>query len=235
MNGNPREVHLIDTPGFDDDFDSDTVVLDKIACWGNALLGRRRKISGVLYLHDVSLPRIRGSGLRNLEMLPALIGEEKLHFLTMVTTHWNTLKDSTKEVDNEKSLMAEERFWGKLLNGDSRATTRRFHNTPDSALEIIREHLQHQFTPHLAYEMVHEKKALGDTSAGKIVDKNVHLAYKQALMQAAQDPSAVAALEKRLDLVKERLRAKFDEKRDFEFQLEMRRLKSKQRIFRAIR
>jgi hypothetical protein len=233
--GKPCEVHLIDTPGFDDDFDSDTVVLDKIASWGNSLFRRGQKISGVLYLHDVSVSRMRGSGIRNLEMLPEFIGKEKLQFLTMVTTHWNTLRDSNKEVNNEKSLMAEEKYWRKLLDGDSRANTRRFDNTDGSAMEIIREHLQHGFITCLTSEMVGESRSLGDTSAGKIVEKNLDLAYRQALNKAARDPGAIAALEKRLELVKQRLRAKFDKQRELEMQLEMERMKSKQLIFRAIR
>ena len=234
--GKPYEVHLIDTPGFDDDFDSDAVVLHKIASWSNSLFGRGQKISGILYLHDVSAPRMRGSGIRNLELLPAFIGEEKLQFLTMVTTHWNTLRDHNKEVKNEKSLMTEEKYWRKLLNGDSRANTRRFDNTDGSALEIIREHLQHsRFITRLTHEMVDEFRSLGDTSAGKIVDKNLDLAYRQALKMAARDPGAIAALEKRLELVKRRLRTKFDNKRDLEFRLKMNGMKSRQRIFRAAR
>lgn len=233
--GKPFEVHLIDTPGFDDDFDSDTVVLEKIAGWGNSLFGDGKTISGVLYLHDVSVSRMRGSGIRNLEVLPAFIGEEKLQFLTLVTTHWNTLKDSNKEVNNEKSLMTEEKYWRKLLDGDSRANTRRFDNTDGSALEIIREHLQHEFVTRLTHEMVDESMLLGETSAGRIVDKNLDLAYQQALKMAARDPGAIAALEKRLELVKRRLRTKFDKERQLEFLLEMERMKSKQRIFRTIR
>jgi hypothetical protein len=83
--------------------------------------------------------------------------------------------------------------------------------------------------------MVCESKSFGDASAGKIVEKNLDLAYKQAMEMAARDPGTIAALEIRFDSVKRRLRAKFDKERDLEFQSKMERMKSKQRIFRAVR
>jgi len=229
------EVHLIDTPGFDDDFDADTTVLDKIANWTNSLFHCGNKISGVLYLHDVSLPRMRGSGVRNLQMLPEFIGKEKLQFLTLVTTHWGTLRDSDKEVQNEESLMADDQYWKTLLEGDSRANTRRFDNTTGSALEIIREHLQHKFVTCLTREMVTDSRALGETSAGKIVHKNLTVTYRQALKDAGRDGGAIAALEQRLALVKQRLQHKFDKERDLALQQRLKHMKSKQRIFRAVR
>ncbi len=47
--GVPLEVHLIDTPGFDDDFDADADILHKVAAWINAVFhNENERISGVL-------------------------------------------------------------------------------------------------------------------------------------------------------------------------------------------
>lgn len=233
--GKPREVHLIDTPGFDDDFDSDTDVLKKIADLINSLYDRKEHMCGVLYLHDISLHRMRGSGLRNLEMLPEFIGKEKLRFLTLVTTHWGTLRDPSREVKHEESLKKDSKYWKSLLEGHSPATPRRFDNTADSALDIIRDHLQHTFVTSLTHEMVVQSFSLGDTSAGKIVRKNLDQAYREALKRAAHDAGMITALEKRYEIVQGRLRERFDEKRALEYQLKAERMKSKQRVFRAVR
>jgi hypothetical protein len=155
--------------------------------------------------------------------------------LTLVTTHWGTLRDSDKEVQNEESLMADDKYWRTLLEGDSRATTRRFDNTAGSALEIIREHLQHKFVTCLTREMVTDSRTLGETSAGKIVRRNLNLTYRQALKEADRDPGAITGLEQRFALVKQRLQHKFDKERDLALQQRLKSMKSKQRIFRAVR
>jgi hypothetical protein len=234
--GNRLKIHLIDTPGFDDDFDSDPNVLYKIANWINSLYNSNEKISGILYLHDVSLTRMRGSGRRNLEMVREVVGKEKFEFLTLVTTHWHTLTDPKREKDNEASLKKEDMYWRPFLKDPcSCATMRRFNNTVTSALEIVKEHLQHTFVPSLTYEMVTELLPLNDTRAGKIVGKNLEQAYREALKKAATDANKLAVLKERYQLVKERLQEKFDKQRMHTFHLMAARTKKKQHVFRAIR
>lgn len=114
----------------------DVVVLTKITQYVNGLHAFGRKIAGVLYLHDVSLDRMRSGGYRNLEMLPKLVGRENFAFCTLVTTHWNTLKDSSKEVKNESLLKSTETCWKPLLEGTNPALYARFENSPESGFKI---------------------------------------------------------------------------------------------------
>ena len=231
-----HEVHLIDTPGFDDDFDSDPIVLDKIANWTNRLFDNQQEISGILYLHDVSLPRIRGSGLRNLEMLPALIGKHKLDFLTLVTTHWGTRADPAFELKNEEALMTDSKYWQPLLNGvHSNAETRRFDMTTESALHIIQEHLTHTFVPSLTNEMVLQLLPLEQTTAGKIVRRNLDEAYVELVRRYNNDSAKLAVIERRYKFAEDRMRERFNTDRAREYQQRASRLKRKQRAFRTVR
>jgi hypothetical protein len=238
--GVQHEVHLIDTPGFDDDFDSDADILHKVAAWINAIFHGKEKISGVLYLHDITLGRIRGSGLRNLEMLPKFLGHGQLGFCTLVTTHWGTLRDSSREVKNEEQLRKDDSYWKPLLDGYSRANMERFDNTDESALSIISQHLGHLFVPAITEEMVVQDLPLDHTGAGKIVNKNLEQAYsearEQALRRARQgDSRPLLAVDQRYKRIKDRMRDKFDEERTLDFKRRSKQLRKKQLVHRAVR
>jgi hypothetical protein len=239
--GVPLEVHLIDTPGFDDDFDADADVLHKVASWINAIFhNEKERISGVLYLHDITLGRIRGSGLRNLEMLPKFLGQDQLEFCTLVTTHWGTLKDSTIETKREDEICNNETYWKSLLGGYSHATMERFNNTEESAWTIIGQHLRHLFIPAITEEMVVKDLPLDRTGAGQIVSRNLDEAYKKAKKEALEksrhgDSRQLVILEQKYKDIKDRMRDKFNEQRTAEFKEKSKQLRKKQIIYRAVR
>ncbi|MCJ1385883.1 hypothetical protein MMC17_009007 [Xylographa soralifera] len=181
-----QDVYLIDTPGFDDGTRSDIEVLKNIASYVNGIYAEGKRLSGVLYLHDITLERMRGSGFQNLEMLPRLVGQDKLGFITLVTTHWGHLRDANQEERNETQLATNDRYWKPLLAGQPPAQMHRFLNTADSAWEIIRTHLNHQFVPAVTEQTVIEGLSLGRSDAGITVQRNVdqHLAQQLETAEA---------------------------------------------------
>lgn len=79
-------MHLINTAGFGDEFDADGIVLDKIGKWTNSLYEQGHQMRGVLYLHNISKGKVGGSGQRDLEVIPPLVGITKLDFLLTLIT-----------------------------------------------------------------------------------------------------------------------------------------------------
>ena len=68
------EIHLIDSPGFDDGSYNDTEILSRIAAYVNTTYKLKQKMGGF--------------GLRNLRMLENLIGIDKWDNCTLVTSKW---------------------------------------------------------------------------------------------------------------------------------------------------
>lgn len=71
------EIHLIDSPGFDDGSLLDSQVLSRIATYLNTNYKCKQRLAGVLYLHDITKAKVGGVGERNLRMLENMIGSGK--------------------------------------------------------------------------------------------------------------------------------------------------------------
>ena len=71
------EVHLIDSPGFDDGTVADCKVLTRIADFVNTHYKLKNTLAGVLYLHDITKAKMGGVGKRNLRMLENMVGNDK--------------------------------------------------------------------------------------------------------------------------------------------------------------
>ena len=68
-----RKFFLVDTPGYDDTYKSDTDILREIADWLGQVYQNRIKLTGIVYLHRISDVRIGGSGMKNLRMFRKLV------------------------------------------------------------------------------------------------------------------------------------------------------------------
>lgn len=86
MRDDSSRVHPIDTPGFDGTNLSDVQVLQNIAHWLSMSLKSGVKLSGIIYLHRITDPRMTGSIRRNLLMFKKLCGEDSFSSVTLATT-----------------------------------------------------------------------------------------------------------------------------------------------------
>ncbi|KAF6217523.1 hypothetical protein HO133_006861 [Letharia lupina] len=188
------EIHLIDSPGFDDGTLNDAQVLSEIATYINTSYKLKQRLAGVLYLHDITKAKVGGVGKINLRMLENLIGMEKCNNCTLVTTKWGctNLQDEEKR---EKTLSVEKKFFGAMLQNAQQAKMKRFEpKTRKSALDIIIPYLENEFTPHISRQMVDPrgpKLPLGETEAGKVVADNLEklsqTKQEQKMVQHAQE------------------------------------------------
>lgn len=193
------EVHLIDSPGFDDDASADAEVLSSIAEYVNFNYMLKERLAGVLYLHDITRAKMGGVGKRNIRMLEQMIGVEKFPNCTIVTTKWGCTTRQDEE-QRENTLRTIPEFFGSMLEKGPLhhgATMRRFDpKSRGTALEIITPYLENKFTPYISKQMADPKGpklSLGETAAGKVVDDHLKELAETKLAEMKQELEKVKA------------------------------------------
>ncbi|KAL8710285.1 MAG: hypothetical protein Q9220_005055 [cf. Caloplaca sp. 1 TL-2023] len=206
--GTPYEIHLIDSPGFDDGSLEDAQVLSSIADFVNTTYKLKERLAGLLYLHDITKTKVGGVALCNIRMLEEMIGGEKFNHCTLVTSKWGCTTNPQDEEDREKTLRDDEMYFGHMLqNGQHtrHASMRRFDpKTYETALDIILPYLDNEFVLQISRQMVDPKGprlALGDTGAGKVVASHLEARAKAAKAEEERDKVAKsqAALSQKYD------------------------------------
>jgi len=86
-----QEVYLVDTPGFDDTDRDDIDILEEIAAWLGEQDQDQAPLSGLIYLHRITDPRIGGTAKRNLSMMQSLVGKDNMKNVVLVTNRWEQL------------------------------------------------------------------------------------------------------------------------------------------------
>ena len=131
---NNTAVHLIDTPGFDDTYRTDSDVLKDIAFWLSEAYRRQIKLSGIAYLRPIDRNRMTGAAYKNLRMFHKLCGDGSLPSVVLATTMWGNVKEGIGE-QRENELKRRPDFWGDMAAHGSRVF--RHEDSRASAMNII--------------------------------------------------------------------------------------------------
>ena len=83
-----KRLFLIDTPGFDDTYKSDTDILREVANWLSEAYQRKIQLTGIVYLHRTLDVRLGGAAMKKLRMSKQLCGPEGLSSVVLTTTMW---------------------------------------------------------------------------------------------------------------------------------------------------
>lgn len=179
-----KELILIDTPGFDDTFRDDAEILQEVATFLEATYNQNIKLSGIVYLHDITKNRMAHGATANLAMFRALCGEKPLGSVILATTRWGILRKESHDiaVDFENQLKTNEKYWGGMIKHGSRVS--RFQNSRESAMEILRPLIEKntEITLQIQQEMAVEGRKVASTSAGAQLNQEL-LALDQKLQQ----------------------------------------------------
>jgi DNA repair exonuclease SbcCD ATPase subunit len=185
-------VHLIDTPGFDDTNRSDVQVLQDLAHWLSGSFKYGIRLSGVVFLHRISDPRMASSARRNLLMFKKLCGEKAYQSVILGTTHWSNVspQDGTRR---ERELIETDEYWGLMCKKGSRVF--RYANTRESALSLISYILKQHMTVTLDIqdEMVNKGHDIDETSAAHelnaeiIRERERHMAELTAMREQMEE------------------------------------------------
>jgi len=191
---NGYDIILVDTPGFNDTYKSDTEILLDLARWLEVTYRQNAKLTGIIYLHRITDVRMDGSAMRNLKMFRKLCGEQPMKNVAIASTFWGAIEND-KAVAHEVELMGKPDFWGDMI--EHGAQVWRFAGTQQSALEILMSFASKAtVTLDIQRELVDEDKPLGETAAGNAVNEELYrleAKYKGELERIQQETAAALA------------------------------------------
>lgn len=150
------KVHLIDTPGFNDDELKDTDILLEIAQY----LKSGVQLSAVLYLHPINESRIGGTGKRNLELLQNLVGRENMSNVKLVTTKGNRTMQEDRRLDDLVS-----KFWKDMITAGAQID--HYDGSMEDGKRIVESVLKTSPVKLLFQRELQDGNEVGQTSAGK--------------------------------------------------------------------
>ncbi|KAL4062055.1 P-loop containing nucleoside triphosphate hydrolase protein [Scleroderma citrinum] len=191
---------FLDTPGFDDTYRSDRVILQMIAEWLEKNYRSLIKLSGVIYTHDITKTRMTGTMCKNLLLLGQLCGAKAAERVRLVTTMWDRLED--QRVASSRAQQLEGNFWKPLIMEGARH--KKFNNTPESAWDIIHDVTGDAEALLLQEELVDVERKLNETAAGKALytpfekllqEKKDTIKQLSDEAKAQQDPALAKKLE----------------------------------------
>lgn len=215
---NDFQLHLIDTPGFDDDTLSDTEVLQQLSLWLYDTYQEDRLLNGIIFMHRISDTRMTGSARKHLRMFRKLCGPDAYNNVSLVTSMWDRVSKEEGE-RRENELKSTPQYWGTMCEKGSKVF--RFQGTPDSGMEIISQILgMDKVKLQIQKEMVEERLELRDTSAGKELGAQIKTEMLRQLVEIerVQQDVAEAVQEDDKDMEKilrqelEELRKKYEQK-----------------------
>jgi hypothetical protein len=166
-----RTVHLIDTPGFDDTLRSETEILQEIAYWLVESYEHEITLSGIIYLHRITDPRLQGAALRSLNVFKGLCGPDNYKGVVLVSTRWEALTPTHRALASRRhqELCQKDHFWGNMIRGGSLAVAD--SATRDDALGIIRHIIRKNRKLVLDFQrqILEDHKPIHETNAGRVL------------------------------------------------------------------
>ncbi|KAG6856637.1 hypothetical protein H0H87_002227 [Tephrocybe sp. NHM501043] len=124
------------------------------------------KLAGVVYLHEISQPRMMGAPRRNLEMFRELCGEKAIRNVVLATTKW---EEVSLDLGERREQQLRDNYWKYMLKLGSQMLRFRGQHDTKSAWEIVDRILNHVSVDALQIqeEMVDLRRILPETGAGR--------------------------------------------------------------------
>jgi len=181
-------VHLVDTPGFDDNRLSDVEVLKLMAFWLSMAYSSGICIGGIIYMHRITDLRMSGTALRSLETFKRLCGPDAFHGVTFLTTGWDIPAISrgaharAAAQQRQAELENTPRFAGDILAGGGAAVA--LLPGRETALAVVDAIVRrgHNLVLSIQVEMAVGTTTLGETGAGR----SLREAHRRDMARAAE-------------------------------------------------
>ncbi|KAH7075828.1 P-loop containing nucleoside triphosphate hydrolase protein [Paraphoma chrysanthemicola] len=233
------KLFLVDTPGFDDTYRSDTDILKEVANWLSTAYEEKIKLAGIVYLHRIEDVRLGGAAMRNLSMFKKLCGDSSLASVVLATTRWRNVEPD-EGLRREQQLSSSPKMWKRMIDFGSKVM--RQDRDEESAREIIQYLIRRKrpVTLDIQVELVDNKKDLNETAAGQELHAELEKQKKEyerqiaALRQEMEDAMTKmnADLKIQLQAEKDDLERRLHEAREHDRQLEVNREEIRQQMAR---
>jgi len=119
-------------------------------------------LSGIIYLHRISDPRMDGPSLKNLRMMKKLCGSASLSNVVLATTMWERV---TEEEGARREAELKQVFWKDMIDGGSRIS-RITTQTGHDPRALVKSLLRNKPRSTRLQEELHSGKTLVQTEAG---------------------------------------------------------------------
>jgi hypothetical protein len=160
---------MIDSPGFDNTYRTDTEVLSDISTYLSRTYSQGFKLSGIIYLHPISQARMDDSSLRSLRMLRELVGDYALGNVVLATSHWSRVS-SEEGIRRETEL--KNTFWKDLISRGAIMTRYSGDQRSGNALiDLLID--KRRIVLDIQRELVDEGKKLIETTAGHVLNEEI--------------------------------------------------------------
>ena len=126
---------LIDTPGFDDTYRKDWEVLSSITSYLHSQYNAKELLSGIIYLHPLSRPRVQGSTMTQIKVFKGLCGTDNYQSVLLGTTFWEGMNLSEAETRHNE-LLSSPGFLGDVK--DLGARTARVYKERDACINLVK-------------------------------------------------------------------------------------------------
>lgn len=132
--------------------------------------GIGEKVSGIIYLHRISDPRVTKASRKNLDMFKALCGDVALSNVVFATTYWDTVPLYKGETREEELMNTRNLFQQLIVHGAKMMRLDHATESPQAILEYLLP--KSTVEPQIVGEL-REGKAIKDTSAGSILVEQI--------------------------------------------------------------
>lgn len=169
LEDNKTTIELYDTPGFDDSDSEDQKLFEDLARWLAQSQNQRTYLNGVILMQSITSTRVADSERQKLQLFKEIVGPGNYDKVAIVTTMWDSFSKPRGEKNEQNRSSG---VWKDMM--DAQAKIIRFHNTEESAAEIV----QH-FTSSLPQQLLLQKELyenhgwLGKTSAGREMERQI--------------------------------------------------------------
>ena len=205
----------MDTPGFGDTHIDDVDILHDIGSWLETMYDSQdsdghkgeTKLAGIVYLHDISLTRMLGSTLKNLDVFQKLCGKDALKRVVLCTTKWS---DIYQEDGERRTEQLKGNYWKEMTEGGS--TVRKFEDSQKSAWDVIApiiegDRIGKMDALQIQEELVEAKKLIPDTEAGRQLRYSLDQLLKSLMQASSKDSSRPKELDAQIAAIRDQIRA----------------------------
>ncbi|KAF8241281.1 hypothetical protein K440DRAFT_539254, partial [Wilcoxina mikolae CBS 423.85] len=171
-NLNGEHIHVIDTPGFDDNSLSDSDILKMLVDALAAMYRNDKHLNGLLYIHDITEVRMKGSEIKNLSLFQKLCGEQSFGNIVLVTNKWTGHDREKAKDEKRREARLRKTFWREMITRGS--SVARHDGSAKSAKSIMAGLISKApIVLHVVRQVVDENLPWNRTDAGKAINKEL--------------------------------------------------------------
>ena len=167
---------IADTPGFDDDRFDDDVVVTRILTWLKHSFNEGIRLNGLIYMHRITDPRMRGTAVSNMSMFRKLCGPSCFKNVILATTFWGEI-NRVEGRRREQELCRDERFWGKLVERESKVV--RIGDDVESDRRLLLSIATNSKCTLAAQQEMQDGNSMLETGAAKESNQNLTLLQQE--------------------------------------------------------